>query len=132
MRRRAERSAVPQAWLQSGRGAGVDSKYQGTRMRRDAERSAVPQGTNMEAKVGETVRHNVGGNGETRALKIGNSSRGSHPGAKAQSNFASRGNHWTRREDETPSIQTPLSDRPDHQKVDKLPRILHPSPEEGS
>ena len=39
---------------------------------------------------------------------------------------------WTRREDEAPSIQTPLSDRPDHQKVDKLPRILHRSPEEGS
>ena len=43
-----------------------------------------------------------------------------------------RGNHWTRREDETPSIQTPLSDRPDHQKVDNLPRILHRSPKEGS
>ena len=79
MRRRAERSAVPQAWLRSGRGAGVDSKHQGTRMRRDAERSAVPQGTNMEAKVGETVRHNAGGTEETRALKIGNSARGSHP-----------------------------------------------------
>ena len=70
---------MPQAWLQSSRGAGVASKYQGTRMRRNAERSAVPQGTNMEAKVGETVRHNVGGTEETRALKIGNSSRGSHP-----------------------------------------------------
>ena len=117
---------------ENSRGAGVASKHQGTRMRRDAERSAVPQGTNVEAKVGETVRHNVGGNGETRALKIGNSSRGSHPGAEAQSNFASRGNHWTRREDETPSIETPLSDRPDHQKVDKLPRFLHPSTEEGA
>ena len=91
----------------------------------------MPQGMNVEAEVGETVRHNVGGTEATRALKIGNSSRGSHPGAKAQSNFASRGNHWTRREDEAPSIQTPLSGRPDHQKVDKLPRILHPSPEEG-
>ena len=79
MRRRAERSAVPQAWLQSGRGAGVYSEYQGTRIRRDAERSAVPQGTNMEAKVGETVRHNVGGTEETRALKIGNPSGGSQP-----------------------------------------------------
>ena len=79
MRRRAERSAVPQAWLQSGRGAGVASKYQGTRMQRNAERSAVPQRMNVEAKVGETVRHNVGGTAETRALKIGNSSRGSHP-----------------------------------------------------
>ena len=53
MRRRAERSAVPQAWLQSSRGAGVASKKQGTRMRRNAERSAVPQGMNVEAKVGE-------------------------------------------------------------------------------
>ena len=48
-------------------------------MRRNAERSAVPQGMNVEAKVGETVRHNVGGTEETRALKTGNSSRGSHP-----------------------------------------------------
>ena len=39
----------------------------------------MPQGMNVASKVGETVRHNVGGNGETRALKIGNSSRGSHP-----------------------------------------------------
>ena len=35
----------------------------------------MPQGMNMEAKVGETVRHNVGGTEETRAVKIGNSSR---------------------------------------------------------
>ncbi len=48
-------------------------------MRRNAERSAVPQGMNVGAKVGETVRHNVHGTVETRALKIGNSSRGSHP-----------------------------------------------------
>ena len=33
-------------------------------MRRRAERSAVPQGMNVEAKVGETVRHNVGGTAE--------------------------------------------------------------------
>ena len=39
----------------------------------------MPQGMNVEAKAGETVRHNVGGTGETRALKIGHSSRGSHP-----------------------------------------------------
>ena len=39
----------------------------------------MPQGMNLESKVGETVRHNVGGTEETRALKIGNSSRGSHP-----------------------------------------------------
>ena len=30
----------------------------------------MPQGMNLEAKVGETGRHNVGGTGETRALKI--------------------------------------------------------------
>ena len=48
-------------------------------MRRDAERRAVPQGMNVEAKVGVTVRHNVDGTEETRALKIGNPSRGSQP-----------------------------------------------------
>ena len=48
-------------------------------MQRNAERSAVPQRMNVEAKVGETVRHNVGGTEETRALKIGKKSRGSHP-----------------------------------------------------
>ena len=36
-------------------------------MRRRAERSAVPQGMNLESKVGETVRHNVGGTEDTRA-----------------------------------------------------------------
>ena len=39
----------------------------------------MPQGMNVEAKVGETVRHNVGGTEETRARKTGNPSRGSHP-----------------------------------------------------
>ena len=36
-------------------------------MRRNAERSAVPQGVNLESKLGETVRHDVGGTGDTRA-----------------------------------------------------------------
>ena len=36
-------------------------------MRRGGERSAGPQGMNVESKVGETVRHNVGGSEETRA-----------------------------------------------------------------
>ena len=48
-------------------------------MRRRAERSAVPQGMNLESKVGEAVRHNVGGTEETRAMKIGNPSGGSQP-----------------------------------------------------
>ena len=39
----------------------------------------MPQGMNVEAKVGGTVRHNVGGTEEMRALKIGNPSRGSQP-----------------------------------------------------
>ena len=36
-------------------------------MGRREERSAVPQGTNLESKVGETVRRNVGGTKDTRA-----------------------------------------------------------------
>ena len=36
-------------------------------MRKNAERSALPQAMNVESKVGETVRHNVGGTEDTRA-----------------------------------------------------------------
>ena len=36
-------------------------------MRRRAERSAVPQGMNLESKVGEAVRLNVGGTEDTPA-----------------------------------------------------------------
>ena len=39
----------------------------------------MPQGMNSEPKVGETVRHNVGGTEDTRALKIGNTWGRTHP-----------------------------------------------------